>query len=112
MSIVSTDSARPIVFLTRKQQRERWRGISARTLKRWARNPVLGLPPEYDLNGDPCRRLDEIEAWERSRVITLADQRARAPRIERIPASKRNPTRTESKRTRKGRPPTQGAAAE
>jgi len=92
MSITSTDNPKSVVFLTRKQQRERWRGIAARTLKRWGNDPDMALPPEYDLNGAPCRRLDEIEQWERNRIITEAHRRARALAIKRIPVAKRYPT--------------------
>jgi hypothetical protein len=103
MSILSTGNSKPIVWLTRKQQRQRWRNISARTLKRWGADPAMNLPPEIDLNGRPCCREDQIEEWERSRIITEANRRARASAIERIPSRRPSPAakakRGEARRT-------------
>jgi hypothetical protein len=55
-------------FLTRSQQAKRW-SVSKRSVERWGENEKLGLPPEIDINGRRYRKLSELEAWERGRVV-------------------------------------------
>jgi hypothetical protein len=62
-------------FLTRQDQAKRYRR-STKTIKRWGRDPKMGMPPEYDFNGLPARADDELEAWERTRVVPRADDDA------------------------------------
>jgi hypothetical protein len=54
-------------YLTRQDQAARY-SKSVKTVERWGRDATLNMPPEYDFNGRPHRREDELEAWERSRV--------------------------------------------
>jgi hypothetical protein len=55
-------------FLSRSQQAKRW-SVSKRSVERWGEDEKLGLPPEIDINGRRYRKLSEIEAWERARVV-------------------------------------------
>ncbi len=55
-------------FLTRLQQAKRW-GVSKRSVERWGEDEKLGLPPELEINSRRYRKLSDIEAWERSRVV-------------------------------------------
>jgi hypothetical protein len=56
------------IFLTRLQQSKRW-GVSKRTVERWGEDEKLNLPSEIEINGRRYRKLSELEAWERSRVV-------------------------------------------
>jgi hypothetical protein len=58
-------------FLTRLQQAKRW-NVSKRSVERWGEDEKLGLPPEIDINGRRYRKLSELEAWERRRVVASA----------------------------------------
>jgi hypothetical protein len=59
-------------FLSRRQQAARY-GKCLKTIERWGRDPAMGLPVEYDLNGRPHRLEDQLEIWERSRVAGRAE---------------------------------------
>jgi hypothetical protein len=67
MAITYTET-RVRSFLTRRDQARRY-GRTIRTIKRWGKDPKMGMPPEYDFNGLPSRPDDELEAWERTRVV-------------------------------------------
>jgi hypothetical protein len=56
-------------FLTRRDQAERY-GKSVRTIERWGLDPKMGMPPEYDFNRLKARAEDELETWERHRVVS------------------------------------------
>jgi hypothetical protein len=62
----------PRRYLSRQAQAARY-DKCVKTIERWGKNPALGLPAEYDLNGRPHRAEDELEAWERSRAIASAE---------------------------------------
>jgi hypothetical protein len=62
------------VFLTRRQQAERYQR-SVRTIERWGDDPELGYPPETDINGHLLRRLSDLEVWERKRAAVAAANR-------------------------------------
>lgn len=66
------NSPKTEIWLTRRQQAERW-GVSVRTVERRGENPELKLPPEMEVNGRWFRALSAIEAWERARMQRLAD---------------------------------------
>ena len=70
MTPISTDTS--VRFLSRRAQAQRY-GRSTKTIKRWGQDPKMGMPPEYDFDGLPSRREDELEKWERSRVAPKAD---------------------------------------
>jgi hypothetical protein len=55
-------------FLTRLQQAKRW-GVSKRSVERWGEDEHLSLPPEIEINGRRYRKLTDLEAWERARVV-------------------------------------------
>jgi hypothetical protein len=55
-------------FLTRLHQAKRW-SVSKRSVERWGEDENLKLPPEIEINGRRYRKLSEIEAWERARVV-------------------------------------------
>jgi hypothetical protein len=61
-------SERHEIFLTRLQQSKRW-SVSKRSVERWGEDENLKLPPEIEINGRRYRKLSEIEAWERARVV-------------------------------------------
>lgn len=66
-AVTSTDDCgKPVQYLDRPAQARRY-NKHLKTIKRWGKSPAMAMPPEYDFNG-PHRRLDELEAWERSRV--------------------------------------------
>jgi hypothetical protein len=56
-------------FLSRSQQAKRW-SVSKRSVERWGEDEKLGLPPEIEINGRRYRKLSDLEAWERARVVT------------------------------------------
>ena len=56
------------IFLTRLQQAKRL-SVSKRSVERWGEDEELALPSEIEINGRRYRKLSEIEAWERSRVV-------------------------------------------
>jgi len=58
-------------FLTRHDQARRY-NRSTKTIKRWGKDPRMNMPPEYQLDL-PSRREDELEVWERSRVVSKGD---------------------------------------
>jgi hypothetical protein len=53
------------------QQAKRW-NVSKRAVERWGEDEKLGLPAEIEINGRRYRKLSELEAWERSRVVVSA----------------------------------------
>jgi hypothetical protein len=55
-------------FLSRSQQARRW-SVSKRTVERWGEDDRLSLPPEIEINGRRYRKLSDLEAWERARVV-------------------------------------------
>jgi hypothetical protein len=66
-AVASTSETRKSVeYLSRLAQARRY-SKHPKTIKRWGKDPKMGMPPEYDFNG-PHRRLDDLERWERSRV--------------------------------------------
>jgi hypothetical protein len=73
MSHVTTDIS--VRFLTRAAQAKRY-SRSTKTIKRWGRDPAMGMPPEYVFDSYPVRREDELEAWERTRVAARASNAA------------------------------------
>jgi hypothetical protein len=58
-------------FLSRRAQAQRY-GRSVDTIKRWGKDPQMGMPPEYNFRGMPHRDEAELEAWERKRVVVSA----------------------------------------
>jgi hypothetical protein len=54
-------------FLSRRAQAQRY-DRSVDTIKRWGKDPKLGMPPEYVFRGMPHRDESELELWERTRV--------------------------------------------
>lgn len=62
---------KPRRFLSRQAQAERY-GKSIKTIERWGKDPRMGMPREYDFHGLKARREDELERWERSRVVVTA----------------------------------------
>ena len=55
-------------FLTRLHQAKRW-NVSKRSVERWGEDQKLNLPPEIEINGRHYRKLSDLEAWERGRVV-------------------------------------------
>jgi hypothetical protein len=43
--------------------------VTSRTICRWDTQPNLGFPKPVRINRRKYRRLDELEAWERGRVV-------------------------------------------
>jgi hypothetical protein len=62
-------------FLTRLQQAKRW-NVSKRSVERWGEDEKLGLPSEIEINGRRYRKLSELEAWERARVVASTPKSA------------------------------------
>jgi len=52
-------------YLTAKQVRERFAGISEMTLHRWRKNPRIAFPQPIRIGGRLYFRLSAIEAYER-----------------------------------------------
>jgi len=73
-------------FLSRSQQAQRW-SVSKRSVERWGEDEELGLPPEIEINGRHYRKLSELEAWERSRVVATAAKRSERKRSKEQEAS-------------------------
>jgi hypothetical protein len=47
-------------------------GIHILTLSRWDANETLGFPRAVSINNRKYRRIAELEAWERARVVQRA----------------------------------------
>lgn len=62
-------------YLNKRQLAVRY-GVSVRAIDRWAADPDLGFPLAYDFADRPYRKLSDIEAWERSRAVVAAANRA------------------------------------
>jgi hypothetical protein len=77
-------------FLTRLQQAKRW-NVSKRSVERWGEDPKLNLPPEIEINGRRYRRLGELEAWERGRVVASISKSERKRTVEAEEADIPNP---------------------
>ena len=56
---------------SRRAQAQRY-DRSVDTIKRWGKDPKLGMPPEYVFRGMPHRDEAELEVWERTRVAESA----------------------------------------
>jgi hypothetical protein len=63
----------PRRYLSRLDQAARY-SVSVKTVKRWGADPKRNMPQEYDFGGaSPFRAEDELEAWERGRIVALKD---------------------------------------
>ena len=62
----------PKQYITRKNVRRRYDGISEMTLWRWEHDEKLGFPYAIDINGRKYYDLAEVEAWERKRAVRTA----------------------------------------
>jgi hypothetical protein len=62
----------PKQYITRKNVRRRYDGISEMTLWRWEHDEKLGFSNAIDINGRKYYDLAEIEAWERKRAARTA----------------------------------------
>jgi len=63
------------IYLTAKQVRERFAGISEMTLHRWRHNPAYGFPQPIKIGGRLFFKLSEIEEYEQ-RAAAARPQRA------------------------------------
>ena len=63
------------IFLSRTQQSKRW-SVSKRSVERWGEEERLALPPEIEINGRRYRKLSDLEAWERARVVATISKSA------------------------------------
>jgi hypothetical protein len=70
-----TTTKKPRTFLNRRQQATRY-STSVKSIQRWGQDPRMNMPPEYDFNRIKKRAEDELEAWERTRVVTSAGDAA------------------------------------
>ena len=55
-----------IQYLPSRQVRERY-GVTDMSLWRWLRNPKLGFPQPTIINSRRYWRVEDLEAWERTR---------------------------------------------
>ena len=62
----------PKQYITRKNVRHRYDGISEMTLWRWEHDKKLGFPNAIDINGRKYYDLAEVEAWECKRAVRTA----------------------------------------
>jgi hypothetical protein len=74
-------------ILITKQKTARRESVSGRTIDRWVKDPELGFPKPFDINGRKYFRLDELEAWERSRAAAPSES-VRAAARERVAAAR------------------------
>jgi hypothetical protein len=61
-------------LLSRRQQAQRY-GVVSRTIERWGEDPDLNLPPEIEINGRFYRDEDDLDAWDRARVVITSTER-------------------------------------
>ena len=66
-------------FLPTKNVLRRYDGISAMTLWRWERDPVLPFPAPLVINRRKFYELHKIEAWERARAAAATTLKAKPP---------------------------------
>lgn len=69
-SICSTGVGDGDIYLSAKQVRERYGGISDMSLWRWLRDGELNFPQPIRINGRRFWRLSALEAFERERATT------------------------------------------
>jgi len=60
----------------RNAELARYLGISEMTLYRWKRDPALGVPPAFVVNGVERNDLSEWDCWLRARAISHIKERA------------------------------------
>ena len=54
----------PNSYLSAKQTRHRFGGVSDMTLWRWINDPALGFPPPLRINGRRFWKIADLERWE------------------------------------------------
>jgi predicted DNA-binding transcriptional regulator AlpA len=55
-------------YITRKQLKARYGGVSDMTIWRWEHDPELGFPTAVEINGRKYFDLALVEEWERRRA--------------------------------------------
>ncbi|XYD10144.1 DNA-binding protein [Methylobacterium sp. NMS12] len=59
-------------YISTKKVLQRYDGISAMTLWRWERDPILPFPAPFVVNRRKFYDLHKIDAWERARAAAAA----------------------------------------
>jgi hypothetical protein len=68
-------------WLSRGRQAKRY-NVTTRSVERWGDDVDLNMPPETEINGRFYRDEAELEAWEKTRVVISAADRAARKRTK------------------------------